>query len=113
MASSQRGLLGNVVRAVGMPPEHNGEPTDDQADGQGRGDAGQAKARAPRRRRPPVTEKGKGRNLKIPDTVYLRLTLEAQRQQTDNSKLVTKILDRELPTNIRIVVGDEKAPAPE
>ena len=66
---------------------------------------------APRRRRPPVTEKGKGRNLKIPDGVYLRLTLEAQRTGTDASKLVTKILDRELPANIRIVVGDDKPPA--
>jgi hypothetical protein len=36
-----------------------------------------------------------------------RLTLEAQRQMTDNSKLVTKILDRELPANIRIVVVDD------
>ncbi len=26
---------------------------------------------------------------------------------TDNSKLVTKILDRELPANIRIVVVDD------
>jgi hypothetical protein len=111
--SSQRGLLGNVVRAVGMPPEHNGELADDQADGQGRGDASQAKARAPRRRRPVINEKGKGRNLKIPDSVFRRLTLEAQRQQTDNSKLVTKILDRELPTDIRIVVGDEKTPTAE
>ena len=111
--AGQRGLLGNVVRDLGMPPERNGEPTDDQADGQGRGDAGQARPRAPRRRRPPVTEKGKGRNLKIPDSVFRRLTLEAQRLQTDNSKLVTKILDRELPTDIRIVVGDDKIPAPE
>lgn len=111
--AAQRGLLGNVVRDVGMPREGNGELADDQADGQGRGDANEAKARSPRRRRPPITEKGKGRNLKIPDSVFLRLTLEAQRTGTDNSKLVTKILDRTLPTDIRIVVGDEKAPAAE
>jgi|ERR1700722_8838573 hypothetical protein len=111
--ANPRGLLGNVVRDLGMPPERGDEPADDPADGQGRGDGNPAKSRAPRRRRPLVLEKGKGRNLKIPDTVYRRLTLEAQRQQTDNSKLVTKILDRELPTDIRIVVGDEKAPAPE
>ena len=61
----------------------------------------------------PITEKGKGRNLKIPDSVFRRLTLEAQRRETDNSKLVTKILDQALPADIRIVVGDEKAPAPE
>ena len=109
--ASQRGLLGNVVRDVGTPRE--GELVDDQADGQGRGDASPAKARAPRQRRTPVTEKGKGRNLKIPDGVFRRLTLEAQRRGTDASKLVTKILDRELPTNIRIVVDDEKPPAAE
>jgi hypothetical protein len=106
--ASQRGLLGNVVRDVGTP--RDGELVDDQADGQGRGDTIPAKARAPRQRRTPVTEKGKGRNLKIPDGVFRRLTLEAQRRGTDNSKLVTKILDRELPTNIRIVVEDDKPP---
>jgi hypothetical protein len=107
--ANQRGLLGNLVRDVGTP--HNGELVDDQADDQSRGANGHIKARAPRRRRPPVTEKGKGRNLKIPDGVFRRLTLEAQRIGTDASKLVTKILDRELPANIRIVVDDEKAPA--
>jgi hypothetical protein len=104
--TNQRGLLGNVVRDVGMP--RNGDQVDDQGDGESRGDA-PARSRAPRRRRPPITEKGKGRNLKIPDTVFRRLELEAIRTGTDNSKLVTKILDRELPTDIRVVVGDEKA----
>jgi hypothetical protein len=113
MASQRVGLLGNVVRDLGMPPDHNGESTDDPADGQGRGDANQARARTPRRRRPPVTEKGKGRNLKIPDTVYRRLDLEARRRGIDRSRLVTQILDRDLPTDIRIIVGEEKVPAPE
>ena len=115
MAShSQRvGLLGNVVRDLGMPPEPNGEPMDDPADGQGRGDASQARARSPRRRRPPVTEKGRGRNLKIPDTVYRRLDLEARRRGIDRSRLVTQILDRDLPADIRIGGGDEKVPASE
>jgi hypothetical protein len=108
--ASQRGLLGNVVRDVGMP--RNGELAEDQADGAGRGDTAAGRARAPRRRRPPITEKGKGRNLKIPDGVFRRLELEAIRTGTDNSKLVTKILDRELPNNISIVVGPQ-APAAE
>jgi hypothetical protein len=108
--ASQRGMLGNVVHAVGMPRE--GELVDDQADGQSRGDAGPAR-RAPRRSRTPVTEKGKGRNLKIPDGVFRRLTLEAMRKGTDASKLVTKILDRELPASIRIAVDDDKPPAAE
>jgi hypothetical protein len=111
--ASQRGLLGNVVRDLGMPLERNGEPTDDQADGQSRGDANPAKARSPRRRRPPVTEKGKGRNLKIPDGVYRRLDLEARRRGIDMSRLVTQILDRDLPTDIEIVVRDKRAPVPE
>ncbi len=58
-------------------------------------------------------EKGRSRNLVIPNSVYRRLTLEARRRGTDNSKLVTNILDRELPANIRIVVDDEKPPAAE
>ena len=57
---NQRGLLGNVVRDVGMPRDL----ADDQADSESRGDA-PARSRAPRKRRPPITEKGKGRNLKI------------------------------------------------
>jgi hypothetical protein len=61
---NQRGLLGNGVRSVGMPPE----PTTEPVDGQGRTDAGQSKAKATRRRRPTITEKGKGRNLKILDS---------------------------------------------
>ena len=104
MANQSRGLLGNVVRDLGMPPE----PADDQVEGQGRGDAGQSKSRASRKRRPAITEKGKGRNLKIPDGVFRRLTLEAARRGTDNSKLVTKILDQELPADIRIVVGRDE-----
>ena len=101
MANQSRGLLGNVVRDLGMPPE----PVDDQVENQGRGDASQSRSRASRKRRPAITEKGKGRNLKIPDGVFRRLTLEAARRGTDNSKLVTKILDQELPADIRIVVG--------
>jgi hypothetical protein len=108
--TNQRGLLGNVVRDVGMP--RNGDQVDDQGDVEGRGDA-PTRSRSPRRRRPPITEKGKGRNLKIPDTVFRRLELEAIRTGTDNSKLVTKIIARELPADIRVVVGDEKAQATE
>jgi hypothetical protein len=69
--------------------------------------AGRA-GRSPARQRPTITEKGKGRNLKIPDGVFRRLTLEAARRGTDLSKLVTRILDRELPSDIRIVVGRDE-----
>jgi len=106
-----------------MPRERNGdqqaetppELADDQADIQSRGDAGPARTRAPRQRRPPVddSEKGKGRNLKIPDSVFRRLELEALRRQTDNSKLVTKILHSALPKDIEMsfIVGGKKATA--
>ena len=70
---NQRGLLGNVVRDVGTP--RNGELVDDQVDG---GQGGDAPAKARRRtRKGPILEKGKGRNLKIPDSVFQRLELEA------------------------------------
>jgi hypothetical protein len=67
-------------------------------------DASKSRGRRPRRRI--ITEKGKGRNLKIPDSVFRRLELEAVRQRIDNSKLVTRILDRELPVDIQVVVGN-------
>jgi len=106
MPSPRIGLAGNVVRDM-MLPEQNGD--DDQA-GESRGDSPTPKVRA-RRPRPKVTDKGKGRNLKIPDSVFRRLELEAMRLGTDNSKLVTKILHAALPLDIKVVVGDEKPAA--
>jgi hypothetical protein len=135
MATQKRGVLGNVVRKLGMPPERNGDQAGDQqpemppepngdlagdlADNQSRGDTGPTKARAPRQRRPPVddSEKGKGRNLKIPDSVFRRLELEALRRGMDNSKLATKLLDSRLPKEIKMswivdgVGGGKKATA--
>ena len=63
--------------------------------------------------RAPSADRVGGPQPEYPDSVFRRLTLEAQRRETDNSKLVTKILDQALPADIRIVVGDEKAPSPE
>lgn len=94
------------MRDVGTP--RNGELADDQADA-GRGDDAPAKAR--RRRKGPVLEKGKGRNLKIPDSVFRRLELEALRRGWDKSKLATHLLNQLLPPDIKIVVGEEKAGA--
>lgn len=104
--AGQRGLLGNVVRDVGMPRD-NGGLDDDQVDGQSRGDDAPSKRR---RRRAPIVEKGKGRNLKIPDSVFRRLGLEAIRRGWDKSKLATHLLNQLLPPDIKIVVGSEKAP---
>jgi len=101
-------VLGNVVRDLTRP---NGDLVDDQADAESRGDSLTSKGPRRRPRRAPITEKGKGRNLKIPESVFRRLELEAIRTRTDNSKLVTKILDRELPRDIKVVVGDETTAA--
>jgi hypothetical protein len=129
MANQRRALLGDVFRKAAMPrerngdqagdqqaetpPESNGELADDQADIQSRGDTSPAKARAPRQRRAPVDdgEKAKGRNLKIPDSVFRRLELEALRRGTDNSKLATRLLHSALPKDIEMsfVVGGKKA----
>ncbi len=98
--AAPRGILGNVV------VDHM--PRDGQADAKSRGD-GHAPAR--RRRRPLVTEKGRGRNLKIPDSVFHRLELEAIRRGWDKSKLATHLLNQLLPPDIKIVVGAAKAPA--
>jgi len=106
--ASQRGLLGNIVRDVGTP--RNGE-LDDQVDAS-RGDGAPTKARR-RQRRAPIAEKGKGRNLKIPDSVFRRLELEAIRRGWDKSKLATHLLNQLLPADIKIVVDGKQPVAAE
>lgn len=61
-----------IIRST-MPPD-NGEPPDDHQES--RGVIPTAK---PRARRLPSTEKGHARNLVIPDSLYDRLCLYAQR----------------------------------
>ena len=102
MPSPRIGLAGNVVRDM-MRPESNGE-----SDDEGRGDSAPRKRRS---RRPPITDKGRGRNLKIPDSVFRRLELESLRRSISLSKFVTDLLDRELPRDIKVVVGDVKQAA--
>jgi hypothetical protein len=132
MANQRRALLGDVFRKAAMPrerngdlageqqadppPEPNGELSGDLADDlAGRGNTGTVKPRATRQRRQSVPvddgEKAKGRNLKIPDSVFRRLELEALRRGTDNSKLATRLLHSALPKDIEMsfVVGGKKA----
>jgi hypothetical protein len=97
--AAQRGLLGNELVVAEAPP--NGHA--DKSRGEGAGTTTR------RRRRPPIAEKGKGRNLKIPDSVFRRLELEALRRGWDKSKLATHILNQVLPPDIKIVVGDGSA----
>jgi hypothetical protein len=108
--AGQRGLLGNVVRDVGTPRSADLLPIDESDEG--RGDDAPTKARR-RQRRPPVVEKGKGRNLKIPDSVFRRLELEAIRRGWDKSKLATHLLNQLLPPDIKIVVGESRQAAAE
>ena len=96
MPSPRIGLAGNVVRGL-MQPDRNGDSDD--------GAGGDSTPRR-RRRRPPVTDKGRGRNLKIPDSVFRRLELECLRRGVNLSRYVTDLLDRELPRDIKLVVGD-------
>ena len=67
-----------------MGTPRNGELADDQVEG---GQGGDAPTKVRRKRKGPVLEKGKGRNLKIPDSVFERLELEAIRRRWDKSKL--------------------------
>jgi len=56
-----------------------------------------APTKAPRRKRPPITEKGKQRNVKVPDSVWQRLELDSIKRRIDKSKRLTQILDTALP----------------
>jgi hypothetical protein len=75
------------------PAERNGELVDDLVDGEKGGDTPQRK----RRRRPPITEKGKARNVKVPNSVWRRLELDSMNRGLDKSKRLTQILDAALP----------------
>ena len=92
--ASQRGLVGPIVRNH-APAEGNGEPlVDDLGDGESRGDTSPKRKR---RRRPPITEKGKARNVKVPNSVWRRLELDSMNRGLDKSKRLTQILDEKLP----------------
>jgi hypothetical protein len=85
-------------------PETNGEtssePLEDPAegDGQGRGESNGSAKKTPRRRpRPTAGEKGKGRKLTLPDSVFDRLVLTAIKRGSTASAIAAEILDRNLP----------------
>lgn len=91
------------------PAERNGELlADDLVDGESRGDTSPQRKR---RRRPAITEKGKPRNVKIPQTVWRRLELDSINRGLDKSKRVTQILDAALP--FFELVQKERPPAAE
>jgi hypothetical protein len=92
--ASQRGIVGPIVRNH-APAQGNGELlADDLTDGEGKGDASPQRKR---RRRPPITEKGKARNVKVPHSVWRRLELDSMNRGLDKSKRLVQILDAALP----------------
>lgn len=112
---ANRGMPAALIRPTVMPtpPETNGEiaaesiedPGDE--DGQGRGEASGQARRSPRRRSkaPVASDKGKGRKLTLPDSVFDRLVLTAIKKGSTASAVAAEILDRNLP-RLRIAADD-------
>jgi hypothetical protein len=94
------------------PPETNGDAAElleDAADGdgQGRGEANGSARRSPRRRPKAAAagDKGKGRKLTLPDSVFDRLVLTAIKKGSTASAVAAEILDRNLP-RLRIAADE-------
>jgi len=112
---ANRGMPAALIRPTVMPtpPESDGETAPESADdpgddeGQGRGDSN-GSARRTTRRRPrasAVGEKGKGRKLTLPDSVFDRLVLTAIKKGSTASAVAAEILDRNLP-RLKITADD-------
>jgi hypothetical protein len=99
-----RGLLGTIGDVA--TPRNGDDDGDSRVGGRTGGRTG-----GRRRRPPPVEEKAKGRHVKIPDSVWRRVVLEAVRRGWDTSRLVTFYLNQKAPSDISIVVGDENGAA--
>jgi hypothetical protein len=82
-----------------MASQANGEPADDQADGEANGQSsGALRPTRPRRgRRAAPGGKVSGRKFQIPDSVFERLQLHAIKRRSNPSAELVAILDRELP----------------
>lgn len=104
---ASRGMPAALIRPTAMPtpPETNDQagtdPIEDSGDedGQGRGESNGSSRRSPRRkpRASAVGEKGKGRKLTLPDSVFDRLVLTAIKKGSTASAVAAEILDRNLP----------------
>lgn len=112
---ANRGMPAALIRPTAMPtpPEANGDagaelledPVD--IDGQGRGEANGGVRRSPKRRprAAAAVDKGKGRKLTLPDSVFDRLVLTAIKRGSTASAVAAEILDRNLP-RLRIAADD-------
>jgi hypothetical protein len=115
-------MLGNLVRNH-APAERNGELVEELGDAQGGAEDGPSKGK--RRVRSKVSmEKGRGRNIKIPDGLYDQLCLYARRTKVrvvakdkpgkerewsrsmTVSEAVCKFIAAGLPKKLRIVEDD-------
>jgi hypothetical protein len=112
---ANRGMPAALIRPTAMPTPHetNGETSTElledpvDGDGQGRGEAN-GSARRSSKRRPKASaagDKGKGRKLTLPDSVFDRLVLTAIKRGSTASAVAAEILDRNLP-RLRIAADD-------
>jgi hypothetical protein len=86
------------VLAPTVPSQENGEPVDDQVDGETNGQSrGARTTRSRRGRRVSPGGKVSGRKFQLPDTVFERLQLHAIKKRSNPSAVLSDILDRELP----------------
>lgn len=112
---ANRGMPAALIRPTAMPtlPEVNeeiaAESSDDVGDdeGQGRGESNGSARRTTRRRSraSAANEKGKGRKLTLPDSVFDRLVLTAIKKGTTASAVAAEVLDRNLP-RLKIAADD-------
>jgi hypothetical protein len=112
---ANRGMPAALIRPTAMPTPHEangetgGELLEDPADGdgQGRGEPNGG-ARRSAKRRPKAAaagDKGKGRKLTLPDSVFDRLVLTAIKRGSTASAVAAELLDRNLP-RLRISADD-------
>jgi hypothetical protein len=112
---ANRGMPAALIRPTAMPtpPESNGDAGVDlledpaDGDGQGRGEANGSARKSPKRRPRAAAagDKGKGRKLTLPDSVFDRLVLTAIKRGSTASAVAAEILDRNLP-RLRIAADD-------
>jgi hypothetical protein len=112
---ASRGMPAALIRPTAMPtpPETNGDASVElledpvEGDGQGKGEPNGSARRSPERRpRASVaSDKGKGRKLTLPDSVFDRLVLTAIKRGSTASAVAAEVLDRKLP-RLRIAADD-------
>jgi len=96
MGTSKNDYPDDLVRGLMTRPDASEALLDDPAEGETNGQSRGGKRKSPRRGRPPK-EKRKGRNLKLSESVFERLQLEAIKKKWSVSDVAQFILDGALP----------------